>query len=191
MNFLSGNLTSKKSIEDIPKPIILLYAYLNGGYEFKNSSLFMDTMYLIDNSPRIFRAIAEIAIHKRLIRTSFLALNYLKLIEHRIAPGHTPLWQFTYESVNNKMMNKNKKYNKHSGQGYLNSDICRRLDARGYTEISQLFSDHIKTIAYDLSFRVDQLNEIKDLIKHIPRFNIVVEAYKNYIKHYFDFRTKI
>ncbi len=175
-NFLSGNLTSKKSIEDIPKPIILLYAYLNGGYEFKNSSLFMDTMYLIDNSPRIFRAIAEIAIHKRLIRTSFLALNYLKLIEHRIAPGHTPLWQFTYESVNNKMMNKNKKYNKHSGQGYLNSDICRRLDARGYTEISQLFSDHIKTIAYDLSFRVDQLNEIKDFIKHIPRFNIVVEA---------------
>ena len=173
---LSGNLTSKKSIDDIPKPIILLYAYLNGGYEFRNSSLFMDTMYLVDNSPRIFRAIAEISIHKRLVRTSFLALNYLKLIEHRIPPGHTPLWQFTYESANNKMINKNKKYNKHSGQGYLNSDICRKLDAKGYTEISKLFSDHIKTIAYDLSMRVDQLNEIKELIKHIPRFNITVEA---------------
>ena len=58
----------------------------------------------------------------------------------------------------------------------LNSDICRKLDAKGYTEISKLFSDHIKTIAYDLSMRVDQLNEIKELIKHIPRFNIEVEA---------------
>ena len=173
---LSGNLTSKKSIEDIPKPIILLYAYLNGYTEYRNSSLFMDTMYLVDNSPRIFRAIVEISIHKRLIRTSFLALNYLKLIEHRIPPGHTPLWQFTYESVNNKISNKNKKYSKHSGQGYLDSDICRKMDAKGYTEISQLFSDHIKVIAFDLNIRVDNLNEIKELIKHIPRFNITVEA---------------
>ena len=157
---LSGNLTSKKTIEDIPKPIILLYAYLNGGYEYKNSSLFMDTMYLVDNSPRIFRAIVEISIHKRLIRTSFLAINYLKLIEHRIAPGTTPLWQFTYESVNSKITNKNKKYNKHAGQGYLDSDICRKLDARGYTEIYQLFSDHIRMIASDLSMRVDTINEI-------------------------------
>ena len=173
---LSGNLTSKKTIEDIPKPIILLYAYLNGGYEYKNSSLFMDTMYLVDNSPRIFRAIVEISIHKRLIRTSFLAINYLKLIEHRIAPGTTPLWQFTYESVNSKITNKNKKYNKHAGQGYLDSDICRKLDARGYTEIYQLFSDHIRMIASDLSMRVDTINEIKELIKHIPRFNITVET---------------
>jgi hypothetical protein len=72
----------------------------------------MDTMYLVDNSSRIFRAIAEICIHKRFVKTSFLALNYLKLIEHKIAPGHTPLWQFTYESVNNKMMYKNKKIRK-------------------------------------------------------------------------------
>ena len=173
---LTGNLTSKKSIEDIPKPIILLYTYLNGNYEFRNSSLFMDTMYLVDNSPRIFRAIAEISIHKRLVRTSFLALNYLKLIEHRIAPGHTPLWQFTYESQNNKISNKNKKYTKHSGQGYIDSDICRKMDAKGYTEISQLMTDHVKIIASDLSIRVDSLNEIKELIKHIPRFNIIVET---------------
>ena len=174
--FLTGNLTSHKSIEDIPKPILLLYAYLNGGYEFRNSSLFMDTMYLVDNSPRIFRAIVEICIHKRLISTSFLALNYLKLIEHRIAPGHTPLWQFTYESVNNKMAYKNKKYNRHSGQGYISSDICRKMDAKGYTEISQLMTDHVKIIAQDLSIRVDALNEIKDLIKHIPRFNMTIDA---------------
>ena len=173
---LSNNLTSKKTIEDIPKPIILLYAYLNGGCEFRNSSLFMDTMYLVDNSPRVFRAIVEISIHKRLVRTSFLALNYLKLIEHRIAPGHTPLWQFTYESVNNKMLNKNKKNIKHSGQGYIDSDICKRIDAKGYTEISQIMTDSAKTIAFDLSIRVDALNEIKDLISHIPRFKITVET---------------
>ena len=173
---ITGNLTSKKTVDDIPKPIILLYTYLNGNYEFRNSSLFMDTMYLVDNSPRIFRAIVEISIHKRLVRTSFLALNYLKLIEHRIAPGKTPLWQFTYESQNNKILNKNKKYDKHSGQGYIDSDICRRMDAKGYTEISQLMTDHVKIIASDLSIRVDALNEIKELIKHIPRFNIIVET---------------
>ena len=172
---LSINLPNKR-VEDVPKPIILLYTYLNGNYEFINSSLFMDTMYLVDNSPRIFRAIAEICIHKRFVRTSFLALNYLKLIEHRIPPGHTPLWQFTYESVNNKMMYKNKKYERHSGQGYINSDICKRIDAKGYTEISDLMTHNPKDVAFDLSIRIDALNEIKDLIKHIPRFNMTVEA---------------
>ena len=172
---LSINLPNK-TVEDIPKPIILLYTYLNGNYEFRNSSLFMDTMYLIDNSPRVFRAIAEICIHKKFVKTSFLALNYLKLIEHRIPPGHTPLWQFTYESVNNKMMNKNKKIERHSGQGYLSSDICKRIDAKGYTEISDLMTENAKTVAYDLSIKVDALNDIKDLIKHIPRFNMIVEA---------------
>ena len=173
---LSGNLTRRKSIDDIPKPIILLQTYLHGICEFRNSSLFMDTMYLIDNSPRIFRAIAEISIHKRLVRTSFLALNYLKLIEHRIAPGTTPLWQFTYESVNTKLSAKNKKYNKHAGQGYLSSDICKRIDARGLTEISQIMTNYSKDIANDLSIKVATLNEIKELIHHIPRFNISVEA---------------
>ena len=172
---LSINLPNK-TVEDIPKPIILLYTYLNGNYEFKNSSLFMDTMYLIDNSPRIFRAIAEICIHKKFVRTSFLALNYLKLIEHRIPPGHTPLWQFTYESANNKTMYKNKKIERHSGQGYLSSDICKRMDAKGYTEISYLMTENSKTVAYDLSIKPDVLNDIKDLIKHIPRFNMIVEA---------------
>ena len=175
-NLLSNNIAGRKTIEEIPKPIILLYAYLNGGYEFRNSSLFMDTMYLVDNSPRVFRAIVEICIHKRLVRTSFLALNYLKLIEHRIAPGHTPLWQFTYESVNNKILNKNKKNIKHSGQGYIDSDICKRMDAKGYTEISQIMTDNARTIAFDLSIKVDALNEIKDLIRHIPRFKITVET---------------
>ena len=165
-----------KTVEDVKKPIILLYTYLNGNYEFKNSSLFMDMMYLVDNSSRIFRAIVEICIHKRFVRTSFLALNYLKLIEHRIPPGHTPLWQFTYESVNNKIVNKNQKYEKRSGQGYINSDICKRIDAKGYTEISSLMTENPKTVAFDLSIKVDALNEIKDLIKHIPRFNITVEA---------------
>jgi hypothetical protein len=160
----------------VPKPIILLYTYLNGKYEFKNTSLFIDMMYLVDNSPRIFRAIVEICIHKRFVRTSFLALNYLKLIEHRIPPEHTPLWQFTYENVNNKILNKNQKYEKRSGQGYINSDICKRIDAKGYTEISSLMTENPKTVAFDLSIKVDVLNKIKDLIKHIPRFNIIVEA---------------
>ena len=172
---LSVNLPNK-TIDDIPKPIILLYTYLNGNYEFKNSSLFMDMMYIVDNSPRIFRAITEICIHKRFVSTSFLALNYLKLIEHRISPGHTPLWQFTYESVNNKMMYKNKKIERHKGQGYLGSEICKRMDAKGYTEISDLMTENAKTVAYDLSIKVDTLNEIKELIKHIPRFNLEVEA---------------
>jgi len=172
---LSDNLTRRKSIDDIPKPIILLQTYLHGICEFRNSSLFMDTMYLVDNSPRIFRAIAEISIHKRLVRTSFLALNYLKLIEHRIAPGTTPLWQFTYESVNTKI-SKNKKNNRHVGQGYLSSDICRKIDARGLTEISQIMTSYSKDIANDLSIKVATLNEIKELIHHIPRFNITVES---------------
>ena len=172
---LSTNLPNK-TVEDIPKAIILLYTYLNGNYEFKNSSLFMDTMYLVDNSPRIFRAIVEICIHKRFVKTSFLALNYLKLIEHRIPPGNTPLWQFTYESVNNKMMYKNKKYEKHSGQGYISSDICKRLDKKGYSTINSLMTENSKTVAHDLSITVGDLNDIKDLIRHIPRFNIIVEA---------------
>ena len=136
----------------------------------------MDTMYLVDNSPRVFRAIAEICIHKRFVRTSFLALNYLKLIEHRIAPGHTPLYQFTYDSVNNKMMYKNKKYDRPSGQGYIRSDICQKIDFKGYTEISDIMTTDPKTVAFDLNIKLDTLNEIKDLIKHIPRFNITVEA---------------
>ena len=170
------NINSLKTIDDIPKPIILLYTYLNGNYEFINSSLFMDTMYLVDNSPRIFRAIAEICIHKRFVKTSFLALNYLKLIEHRIPPGHTPLWQFTYESVNNKMIYKNKKREKISGQGYLKSDICQKIDKKGYTEISDLMTQHAKTVAFDLNIELETLNEIKDYIKHIPRFNMTIEA---------------
>ena len=173
---LLSNLNPNKTIDEIPKPIILLYTYLNGNYEFRNSSLFMDTMYLVDNSPRVFRAIAEICIHKRFVRTSFLALNYLKLIEHRIAPGHTPLYQFTYDSVNNKMMYKNKKYDRPSGQGYIRSDICQKIDFKGYTEISDIMTTDPKTVAFDLNIKLDTLNEIKDLIKHIPRFNITVEA---------------
>ena len=173
---LLSNLNPNKTIDEIPKPIILLYTYLNGNYEFRNSSLFMDTMYLVDNSPRVFRAIAEICIHKRFVRTSFLALNYLKLIEHRIAPGHTPLYQFTYDSVNNKMMYKNKKYDRPSGQGYIRTDICQKIDFKGYTEISDIMTTDPKTVAFDLNIKLDTLNEIKDLIKHIPRFNITVEA---------------
>jgi activating signal cointegrator complex subunit 3 len=172
---LSTNLPNKK-IDDIPKPIILLYTYLNGNYEFRNSSLFMDTMYLVDNSPRIFRAIAEICIHKRFVKTSFLALNYLKLIEHRIPPGHTPLWQFTYESLNNKTMLKNKKYERHSGQGYLKSELCEKIDRTKYVEISEIMTNDPREVSYDLNMKLDTLNEIKDLIKYIPRFNITVEA---------------
>ena len=172
---LSTNLPNKK-IDDIPKPIILLYTYLNGNYEFRNSSLFMDTMYLVDNSPRIFRAIAEICIHKRFVKTSFLALNYLKLIEHRIPPGHTPLWQFTYESLNNKTMLKNKKYERHSGQGYLKSELCEKIDRTKYVEISEIMTNDPRDVSYDLNMKLDTLNEIKDLIKYIPRFNITVEA---------------
>ena len=171
---LSNNRTSQKTIDDIPKPIILLYAYFNGISDFKNSSLFMDTMYLIDNSPRIFRAIVEISIHKRLIRTTFLAANYLKFIEKRVSPGTTPLWQFTFESVNNKTV-KNKKI-RHAGQGYLSADICRKMDAKGLTDISKIMTDSAKMIADDLSISITTLNEIKELIKHIPRFNITVEA---------------
>jgi len=173
---LLSNLNPNKTIDDIPKPIILLYTYLNGNYEYKNSSLFMDTMYLVDNSPRVFRAIAEICIHKRFVKTSFLALNYLKIIEHRIPPGHTPLYQFTYESVNTKTMYKNKKYDRPSGQGYLRKDICQKIDFKGYTEISDIMTTDPKTVAFDLNIKLDTLNEIKDLIKYIPRFNISVEA---------------
>ena len=74
------------------------------------------------------------------------------------------------------MMYKNKKIERHAGQGYLSSDICRRMDAKGYTEISSLMTENSKTVSYDLSIKIDTLNEIKDFIKHIPRFNITVEA---------------
>jgi hypothetical protein len=50
------------------------------------------------------------------------------------------------------------------------------LDRKGFTEISQLMTQYSKDVAHDLSIKVETLNEIKELIKHIPRFIITVEA---------------
>ena len=92
---ISGNSIQEVSIDQL-KPIILLYTYLHGDKEFKVSSLFIDSAYIIDNSPRILRAMVEICLHKHLINTTFLAINYMKFVERRFAPRKTPLWQLTF-----------------------------------------------------------------------------------------------
>jgi activating signal cointegrator complex subunit 3 len=169
-------ISLKDTIDNISKPIILLKTYLHGNYDFKVSSLFMDTMYLVDNSPRIFRAIAEIAMHKKLVSTSFVAINFMKSIEHRIYPEQTPLWQFTYESFNNKVLRKNKKTGGGSSQGYLKSDICRKIDAKGYQDIKKIMTSPPKDVTLDLNISMSILNDIKGFVKHRPRFKIEVET---------------
>ena len=77
---INKNLVWDKTMEIKQKVIILLYTYLNGNYEFRESSLYMDHAYIIDNAARIFRCILEICIHKHLIRTTFLCLNYISFI---------------------------------------------------------------------------------------------------------------
>ncbi len=73
----------------------------------------------------------EVCLHKHLIRTTFLCMNYMKYVERRVAQRTTPLWQMTLFSTSAKL-SKNSKYkvyyNNYNKDGYLNINICNKLD---------------------------------------------------------------
>jgi len=152
---------------ELCKPIILLQTHLKGGYEFKNSSLHMDSIYIMDNSSRIMRAILEISLHKHLVKTTFLILNYVKLIERRMFPGNTPLWQFTYES-NSSVGNKQNKFE--SREGFLSSEICKRIDSNNLSNISELLDEDNLVLSKQLNYPKERIYEIKKYAEFLPNF---------------------
>jgi len=159
-----------KDINLIPKPMILLQTYLKGFYEFKASSLHMDCSYIIDNSSRIMRTILEIALHKHLVRTTYLCLNYVKLVERRVYPGCTPLWQFTFES------NKTKDNKNHESiEGYISADICRKIDATNLS-VDDILKEDKKILSEILNCSVPRVIDVVTYAKILPNFRIEVEA---------------
>jgi len=152
------------------KPIILLQAYLQNFSDFKNSSLYMDTAYIIDTCPRILRAMFEICLHKHLIETTFLALNYVKYIERKVFPGNTPLWQFTYASATNS-----KKTTYHGkSEGYISEEICRKIDQSGL-QLQELYKEDCLVLSKALNLSKDWISSIKDFISSIPRFKMTLD----------------
>ena len=172
LHLISSNQI-RKSIDEIPKPIILLNAYLSGGYEFKTSSLHMDCAYVVDNTPRIMRAMLEICLHKHFIKTTILCLNYIKLVEKRVYPGTTPLWQFTYESCKAKNAKNIKTVR---DQGYLRKEICTKIDNRGLSEIDDLLRENSNSLASILDISRSAADDLWKFAKMIPKFQMEVEA---------------
>lgn len=158
---------------ELCKPIILLQTHLKGGYEFKNSSLHMDSLYIIDNSSRIMRAILEISLHKHLVKTTFLILNYVKLIERRMFPGNTPLWQFTYES-NSGFGNKQNRFE--GREGLLPSDICKKIDSNNLSNIRDLIAEDNLVLSKQLNTSKERIYEIKKFADYLPNFNYTIDA---------------
>ena len=170
---ITRNQIKDVDITDIPKPILLLQTYLKGGYEFRTSSLHMDCAYVVDNSPRIMRAMIEICLHKHFIQTTVLCMNYMKLIEKRVFPRTTPLWQFTYESSKAKNAKNIKTVR---DQGYLRKEICTKLDSKGMTELEDVLREDKYSLANILSIHKDSAQDLIDFAKKIPRFDMNVEA---------------
>ncbi len=158
---------------ELIKPIILLQAHLKGGYEFKNSSLHMDSLYIIDNSSRIMRAILEISLHKHLVKTTFLVLNYVKLIERRMFPGNTPLWQFTYE-CNSSFGNKQIRFE--GKEGFLSHDICKKIDSNNLSNIHELIIEDNLVLSKQLNLPKDRIYEMKKFADYLPNFDYTVIA---------------
>lgn len=158
---------------ELSKPVVLLQTHLKGGYEFKNSSLHMDMLYIIDNSSRIMRAVLEISLHKHLVKTTFLILNYVKLIERRVFPGNTPLWQFTYDSN----MSIGNKQNRFEGRdGFLSSDTCKRIDSNHLNSIQEILTEDVNILAKQLNTSKERVYDLRKYAESLPNFNYTVDA---------------
>ena len=169
----------KEDIIDDKKAIILLYTYLHGDYQFSTSSLFMDSAYIVDNSPRILRAMIEVCLHKHLIRTTFLCMNYMKYVERRVAPRKTPLWQMTYFSVSAKLSKKSKfkvYNNNYNRDGYLNTNICNKLDNLGKTEINDILKEDKFILSKELNISIQNALELIKYARKIPQFYMKIET---------------
>ena len=177
-DIISKNLIKEDTIEN-KKAIILLYTYLYGDYQFSTSSLYMDSAYVVDNSPRILRAMIEVCLHKHLIRTTFLCMNYMKYVERRVAPRRTPLWQLTYFSTSAKL-SKNSKFkvynNNYNRDGYLKSDICNKLDKLGKSEINDILKEDKYILSKELNTNVQNALELIKFARKIPRFHMKIET---------------
>ena len=172
LDLISKNKLQIITVDDIPKPITLLYTYLKMfGYEFKNSSLFMDSAYVIDNAPRIIRAMMEICLHKHFIETTTLCFNWMKYIERRVPPNTNPLWQFTYESLNTKA-NKGKK----KVRGEISKENCYKIDNANLIQIEDIENEDISTLSSLLNLSKPAVKDIYKLLNVIPNFHIKVES---------------
>lgn len=174
-DLLGKNMVDKKDVSNIPKPIILLQTYLKGYYEFKTSSLHMDCAYIVDNSTRIMRAILEISLHKHLVKTTFLCLNYVKLVERRVFPGSSPLWQFTYESNKQKQQALVKSNFDTNSEGYISPEICKKLDKNNSLTLEDLFTEDRVILSKLLNISREKVNDVIDYAKILPKFKIDIE----------------
>jgi activating signal cointegrator complex subunit 3 len=170
-----NNIASDAS--DIPKPIILLQTYLKGYSDFKTSSLHMDCAYIIDNSSRIMRAILEIALHKHLVKTTYLALNYVRLVERRVYPGTTPLWQFTFEANKHRASKNSSGKSYENTDNYLASDLCTKIDIKNpCNNLEDLLKEDKLILSKILGTSVERVKDIFSYAECLPNFRMHIEA---------------
>ena len=169
LKILTDNSIKNVEVDDVPKPLILLQSYLSGWKEYRNSSLHMDCLYIVDNAPRIFRAMVEISLHKHLVVTTSNCLNYMKFIERRMLPSHNVLYQFTYDSFKAKT---NKIKTSVRNQGYIRSEICNGLQNKGYDTVEKILSADIKELSFDLHLQKDSILDLFKFARTIPHFKI-------------------
>ena len=150
------------------KAITLLFVYLHGFSEFKNSSLYMDSNYIADNASRVMRAMYEISVHKRLVYTSKMVLNYVKATERRVIPSRSAVWQFTFLSF--KGNSKNNRLHD-SNNVYVNENHCEKIDAANLNLNSLLYED-TKVLSYQLNLNANWVKHIKKQISSMPNLKI-------------------
>lgn len=171
------NLLSKeKAVTVEKKPIILLKTYLDAKHEFKTSSLQMDCNYVADNSVRIMRAMLEISIQKKLISTSFLALNYVKSLEKRVPLYKSPLNQFTFISATNNKKNKHFLQRDTNNDGYLNYDIVKKIETFPDMTLDDIMFEDTLTLAKTLNSTKDKIYEMRTFTSSLPRFDIKIDT---------------
>lgn len=171
------NLAStEKSITLAKKPIILLMAHLQGSYEFKNSSLYMDANYVADNSTRIMRAIVEISLYKKLVTTSILALYYVKSVEKRVPIGRSPLYQFTYISATNFLKNKQVAKVDISNKNYISLDLIKKVESISSLNIEELLYEDKLILSKMLNTSTDRIYEIRNnFLQSLPKFKVTID----------------
>ena len=103
-------------------------------------------------------------------------MNYIKYVERRVVPRRTPLWQMTFFSTSAKL-SKNSKYkvynNNYNKDGYLNINICNKLDKLGKTEINDVLKEDKFLLSKELNVNIEL--EIK-YVRKIPQFYMKIET---------------
>ncbi|GIQ80202.1 hypothetical protein KIPB_000961 [Kipferlia bialata] len=143
------------------KVFVLVQVHISGG-DPTTGSLISDTNYIMQNAPRILRAMFEIALSIQLPHTAVRLLELATAVEHKTWHFMSPLWHVV-------------------GTNRLTGDVVRRLEQ--HSAVSHMRLDNVENILALDNQEIRTITGLKDvgpLVKRaamrIPRLELIAEA---------------